>query len=240
MSELPRARVVRGGERRVGPQGSVEVAPEQRPHRLEPRALPRALVWRVMFGGPFAVIGWIYAAFFMAFALCGVLDYERLVRVNPDATVTGLLLMPSVGLAFGIFELSFALRALRLLRYGEVTRGKLVAKHDTMECVSDGVVSAQIQVRTLTFEYDVGGKTYSVTVKRDETIPLEGDDGEPLLYDPRTPSRACTLDVFPGSLKVTDRGELEVRRGTAFHLLISPVLFVCLLAATVITSGCGR
>src|SRR5690348_4204556 len=69
MSEIPGARVVRGGEGEGGSRRGGGVAPEGRVLRLAPRALPRALVWRLIFGGPIVVFGWLFAAFGMAFVL---------------------------------------------------------------------------------------------------------------------------------------------------------------------------
>ena len=63
---------------------------------------------------------------------------------------------------------------------------------------------------------------------------LEDDELEPMLYDPRDPARATTLDHLPGKPRIDADGELEVEHGTSFHLLIAPVLFGGLLAAAVI------
>jgi hypothetical protein len=78
----------------------------------------------------------------------------------------------------------------------------------------------------LTFEYEVGGTTYSTTLKTLTPGPLEDDEREATLYDPRAPAHATTLDHLPGKPKVTATGELEARPGPAIHLLVLPVLFV--------------
>src|SRR6185436_12798092 len=95
MSEFPGARVVRGGEGgREGRSGSGgEAAPQQgRVLRLAPRALPRSLVWRLLFGG-IAGFGWLFAAFGMVFVL-GFLPSLDLRSPSYDrqthATITGI------------------------------------------------------------------------------------------------------------------------------------------------------
>jgi hypothetical protein len=55
-----------------------------------------------------------------------------------------------------------------------------------------------------------------------------------MLYDPRAPAHATTLDHLPGSPRITPSGNLEAQPGIVIHLLIAPIAFVGLLAATVI------
>jgi hypothetical protein len=271
--------------------------------RLAPRALPRALVWRVIFGNPFVMFGWAFAALGMVFVLfflpeaelpfagydrqagatttsieatsssendraiyrvrytfldeAGVerrgesfttdppaelgawqVDYRsgepsesrlhgmRRGRFSPF--VLFVLVFPIAGLAIALRLLPRELRDLRLLRHGVETRGKLVGKRETGSSVNE------VPVMALTFEYEVDGKTHAATVETLRPGLLEDDEREAMLYDLRSPSRATTLDHLPGSPKVTADGELEVRLGTAIHLLIAPVVFAGLVAATVI------
>ncbi|HSK01731.1 MAG TPA: DUF3592 domain-containing protein [Kofleriaceae bacterium] len=69
MSEIPGARVVRGGKGEGGQGASAEVAPAGPVLPLAPRALPRGLARRLIFGGPLALFGWLFAATGMAFVL---------------------------------------------------------------------------------------------------------------------------------------------------------------------------
>jgi hypothetical protein len=86
----------------------------------------------------------------------------------------------------------------------------------------------------LTFQYEAGGKRYTMTVEPQRSEKLEDDGLEPMLYDPYAPSRAMMLDDLPGSPKITASGELEARPGIASYLLLLPILFAALVAATVI------
>lgn len=95
MNEIPGARVVRGGESEGGRRTGAEVTPEGRVLRLAPRAVPRALAWRLLFGGWLIGFGWMFAAFGMVFALLALqwsdlsflgADYDR----QATATVTSI------------------------------------------------------------------------------------------------------------------------------------------------------
>ena len=306
MSQIPGARVVRGGKGDGEREPGTEVAPAGLVLRLAPRELPRALVWRLIFGGWIAASGWLLAAIGTVLVLVvlsipdpssslsptttgrrdfkilsiedtGVVRYgghpdgHRLHRVRsrridqagvetlgeytidlpahsdsvnrrhdepsePQLEDTRgnrefglfLLVFPIAGLALVIWQLPAGLRNLRLLRHGVETRGKLVGKHETRVQVNG------VPVMALTFAYDVDGKKYSATVKTRRFHVLEDDEREAMLYDPRSPSRATTLDHLPGSPKVTTDGEIAARPGTAIHLMIAPILFVGLVAAAVI------
>jgi hypothetical protein len=186
-----------------------------------------------MFGGQLSIIGWMISALSMGTGLAEVLFGQ----LPPTQRNSFLLLSPVFGLAFVILELPARLRDLRLLRYGVVALGKLVDKHEAITLISDpnGGVD-HVLVRTLTLEYKVGDNTYSATVRRFGPAPLGGDRAEALLCDPRSPSCVRTLDHFP-ELRVTTSGALEAGPGPHFGLLVSPVLFVCFLAATVISLG---
>lgn len=279
------------------------MAPDGRVLRLAPRAVPRALRWRLMFGGWGAVFVWASVVVSLAIALVflpmvdlGLAALDRqatatLTSVEPTSLSEGdrdvhrvrytfvdeagvarrgesyttdppaglgpwqvdypsgdpsasrlygmrrsllppilvLLAAPAI-IALGV-ALWWVLRVRRrlwLLRHGAETRGKLVRKRETNVTVDD------VPIMALTFEYEVGGRQYFTTVKTLTPRPLEDDAREAMLYDPRSPSRATTLDHLPGSPKVTAGGDLEARLGTVAHLLILPVLSVGLLAATVI------
>jgi hypothetical protein len=271
--------------------------------RIAPRAVPPALVCRLLFGGTIALFVWAFAAIAMAIALV-ILPMLDLSLADPDRQATATLTSiertsasergdevyrvrytfvdesgverrgesyttdppaalgpwqvdypsgdPSASRLYGmrrsffppslvwlaapaILALGVALwwtlrarRRLRLLRHGIETRGKLVRKRETNVTVED------VPVMALTFEYEVDGRQYFATVKTLTPRPLQDDEHEAMLYDPRSPSRATPLDHLPGSPRVTAGGELEARPGTVVHLLILPVLSVGLLAATVI------
>lgn len=145
-----------------------------------------------------------------------------------SAVMLIVLVFPIAGLALVLWQLGGARRSLRLLRYGIETRGKLVDKRATSVKVNDAPVMA------LTFEYDVDGTRHRATVTTLDPAPLEDDELEPMLYDPYAPAHATTLDHLPGSPNIAPGGTLQARSGMVVHLLIAPIAFAGLLAATVI------
>ena len=301
MAEIPRARVVRDGGEGEGTAGG-QAAPEGPVLRLAPRAVPRRLVHRLMFGGKIAVFGWAFAAFGMGFVLFFLpmidLGWERYDRravarvtsveqtsssendryihrvhytfaddagvehrgesytMDPPAVLSPhdvayrsgdpsrsrlsgmrrrpfspflsfVLVFPIVGLGIALWQLRAGRRNLHLLRHGVETTGKLIRKAPTNVTVND------VPVMALTFDYEVGGKTYSATMKTLTPAALEDDEREAMLYDPAAPARATTLDHLPGAPKVTN-GELLDRPGISAHLLLLPLATAGLLVATVI------
>jgi hypothetical protein len=142
-----------------------------------------------------------------------------------------IIAMALFGLALGLWQIVQGRRDLRLLRHGVETSGKLMAKRPTD--TSNEPDDPQ-PTMALTFEYEVGGRTYSATVKTERPELLEDDAREPMVYDPYVPSRATTLDHLPGSPRLTAGGELEVHLGSALPYLIPPVLCIGLLTAMVI------
>ena len=300
MVELPAARVVRvGSERAHGDE-----APLQPVLRLAPRAIPRRMAWRLLFGSPIAMFGWLFAAFGMLFVLLflpeaewplqsydrtttarvtsveetsasendatiyrvhftfatddgvehhgasytkrGSVAQELSVEYDPDepsrARVIGMrskpfavwvalvvLIFPIVGLAIALPQLRTGRLALRLLRHGVETEGRLVHRENTGTTLNDAPVVA------MTFNYQSrDGKTYTTTVKTLSPETLEDDEREKMLYDPFAPERATTLDHLPGSPVVTKDGEIACKPGIAVHVLVMPIATAALLVATLI------
>jgi hypothetical protein len=145
-----------------------------------------------------------------------------------SAILLVVVVFPIIGLTLVLWQLRIARRNLRLLRDGVETRGKLVDKRATMVHVNN------VPIMALTFEYHVDGTRYTATVKTLTTARLEDDERESMLYDSRAPAHATTLDHLPGSPRITPSGNLEAQPGIVIHLLIAPIAFVGLLAATVI------
>lgn len=152
-------------------------------------------------------------------------------------------------LAILAMSLPTAVRGLWLLRNGTETNGRLIGQ---------GKIQMEVEgvpVMELTFEYDVGGKTYSTTVYGPRPGTLDVEQSATILYNPRAPARATTLDhiigawvcgcgdgltahtvfsIAPGPAEVTATGELESRPGFTILLILLPALFVGLLTAMVI------
>jgi len=128
-------------------------------------------------------------------------------------------LFPIVGLGFAGPQLRRGLRKLRALRYGVETLGKLVQKNEMNMSINERTIMA------LTFEYEVDGVKYRATEKVLDTSTLEDDPLERMLYDPRDPTLATTLDNLPGSPTITSDDEIAWKPSVAFHVLLLPAIF---------------
>jgi hypothetical protein len=247
MSAIPRARVLREGEGGNGrPKPGGETAPDGHVLRLAPRALPRAVIWRLIWA-PLGIVSCWFAAimmFFLASWLILLISGSR--DVWPSAAVVSQLFYISVlsaiclSLFMGLISLPWWIRDLQLLRYGVVTHGTLVQKLEksvAFSCPMTGAPGTQM-LTELTFQYEIGGTTYTVTVRRAPESRLSRLDlgaRVATLVDPRKPSNETTPDLDgPGWLEITASGELRVRSGTSLHLWIVPVAFVSQLVATAI------
>lgn len=148
--------------------------------------------------------------------------------------VAFVFIFPLVGLLMGLAGLRRGLRALRLLRHGEVTHGVLRSKEPT------GTKINERPVLRMTFEFDVPAQgTFEVEAKTHRPERLEDEDRELLVYDPRDPDAAVLLDELACEPRVGDRGELLARRPgppTALYLLM-PGLSVVTLARYVASIG---
>lgn len=94
MSNIPGARVVRGGAEdgeRAAAEGARPIGPVL---RLAPRALPRSLVVRILLGNPFTMFGLVFAAFGMAFVLAFLplidLSFAKSYDRQASATITNV------------------------------------------------------------------------------------------------------------------------------------------------------
>jgi hypothetical protein len=288
MSDLPVARVVRGGAPRV-------VAP--------PRRVPRRLVWRLWFGTGVARIAWLVTAIGMlaAYRLLprieltppgydlhavgtieevvvadgprrrrqhyvarySFVDQDGVVRrgevrsrrryvvgahgvsyVSDDPDTSRLegsgevpwaplvpMVIPVVALGFALVQWAVGRRAVRLLRFGVETRGRLVRRE------SGGFASRRGSpvFQHLVFAYQVAdGRTFETFITPLEPALVTDDADEPMLYDPRAPQVATPLDHLPGGPRIGPGGELQARPGLGVTALILPLVSAGLALATVV------
>lgn len=149
-------------------------------------------------------------------------------RARELAPPQGLIvLLPLVSLVPALARFRKGLRAIRILRWGLATGGRLVdEKHE--------VTQDDTTLQRLTFEYAIhAGDPRRTTLEIEESERLEDEELEPLLYDPRAPDQALVLAYLPGSPRVTDN-ELDVEPGRTAHLVLFPLLTLGLVIATII------
>jgi len=105
-----------------------------------------------------------------------------------------VVIFPLTGLIFILLGLKRSTRALRLFKYGELTKGVLVSKKRTNTKVNGQVVYK------LTFRYtDYQGKEYEHREKTFLPYLLEDQREERMLYLVRKPAFAIMLDSLPSS-----------------------------------------
>jgi hypothetical protein len=129
-----------------------------------------------------------------------------------------VLIAGGIGAAFLAWPAIRARRALRLLRYGRETRGKLIHK--------EVIESSEGDTTKLTFEYEAEGAKHQLLVRPEYAGRLEDDEAEPMMYDIANPARAVMIDDLPGKPIIVD-GELRARSGWWFvFALVVPAVIV--------------
>lgn len=131
-----------------------------------------------------------------------------------------------VGLLVCVADALAARRDLRLLRRGRETTAVLVDKRS--EEIGDGVVTM------LTFEYEANGKVERFQFQPGgSTARLEDDRDEPIVYDPKSPSRFTPLDDLPGHPEISE-GQLRARKHLIAHLFVIPLAGLAAIATLVV------
>lgn len=146
---------------------------------------------------------------------------------GPAAAI--ILIFPAIGLGLVAWQVVSGLGKRRLLRYGLETRGKLVAKSETSIHVDNKPMFE------LTFEYEVGGRTYRFTVETNNPSRLVDDEQEPMLYDPRRPEHATTLDNLPGGPKITDNGRILAKSRITVLEVVFPLGIIAAIVGTLMS-----
>jgi hypothetical protein len=115
-----------------------------------------------------------------------------------------VLVVPVGSVAFFIYRMRKGLRALYLLRYGQLAQSTLVSKDPTNMSVNDQ------PVYKLTFAFTAqDGQEYQVSHTTHATAALEDEETERLLYDPAQPASALMVDTIPGFPALDEHGRLR-------------------------------
>lgn len=131
-------------------------------------------------------------------------------------------IFPAVGLAFIIFSLKNGLKGSRLLKHGQLTRGKLIDKQPTNTRINNQTVYK------LTFEFTAAnGQRYQASANSHQPANLEDEAREQILYDPANPQHAVLVDNLPGSPEIDEFGQVYAANFTkSMATLILPGLVV--------------
>jgi hypothetical protein len=155
-----------------------------------------------------------------------VVDQPHVARIEGQRTapfgsfVLFVLIFPLVGLFMAVPGLLKGMRAVRLLRTGELGWGQLVAKEETNVEINEQTVYR------LTFQFeDARGNIREAVTKTHRPHELEDDAEEPLLYDPALPKAAVLLDNLPGRPEFGSDGRPRLRSvGRLLLVLIAPTI----------------
>ena len=138
---------------------------------------------------------------------------------GPAAVI--ITLFPAIAGVFLYFSIRNGRRRRHLLEHGVVAMAKLIDKRATNVRVN------RQTVWELTFEFNSrDGRRHETKARTHETLRLEDERLEPLLYDPADPSVAYMLDELPSRPKIDLVGELEGRPAAAALALILPAIVI--------------
>ena len=136
------------------------------------------------------------------------------------AEVLWVVLFPFIGLIFMFFGIKRSKRVLRLLKNGELTKGKLISRVRTNTRINGRLVCK------LTFRFkDYLGNEFEHREKTHMPYLLEDQREESLLYLRHRPSYAVMLDSLPFSVSINADGKIE---STPFRRLLF-LMFIPLL-----------
>jgi hypothetical protein len=128
-----------------------------------------------------------------------------------------VVLFPFIGLIFMFFGIKRSKRVLRLLKNGELTKGKLISRVRTNTRINGRLVYK------LTFRFkDYLGNEFELREKTRIPYLLEDQREESLLYLRHKPAYAIMLDSLPFSASINADGKIE---STPFRRLLFLMFF---------------
>jgi len=134
-------------------------------------------------------------------------EYSRIKGMRREifsSLVVWTVIFPLVGLVFILLGLKRSIRALRLLKNGELTTGTLIEKVRTNTKINGQVVYK------MTFRYhDDQGNEYEHKERTRTPYFLQDQKKEKLLYLKRKPSYAIMLDSLPSFATINVYGRIE-------------------------------
>jgi len=130
-----------------------------------------------------------------------------------------VVIFPLVGLIFILLGIRRSYKALRLLKYGELAKGKLVSKEATNTKINNRTVYRM----TFTFR-DAQGGEHTVRERTPMPYVLQDDKQETLLYRRSNPGKAIMVDNLPGAVTLDENGRVKAYPiRNAFLLSIFPL-----------------
>jgi hypothetical protein len=147
----------------------------------------------------------------------------RQAMFGPAAVI--VLIFPLIGLAIVLFSLRSGWKTGRLLSQGRLAAGKLKSKEGTNVTVNGR------PVMKVTFEFvATDGQRHEASHSSTDTVALEDEASEQLLYLPDEPRSATLVDGLPGTIQASEDGGYRLERGRPVLALLLPAFAVALNA----------
>lgn len=129
-----------------------------------------------------------------------------------------VLIFPAIGFGFLFFGFKENIKALRLLRNGIFTRGKMKSYEATNTRINDQTVYAY------KFEFLANNKTYLAECKTHLTAKIEDEETEKILYDKADPSFNLVYDAMGAAPEIDRFGKVKQSNILALRFLLSTVI----------------
>jgi hypothetical protein len=136
----------------------------------------------------------------------------------PAWVVLLVLVFPAIGFAFLFFGFKENLKALKLLRIGTFTRGKMLSYEATNKMINDETVYAY------KFEFHANNKMYIAECETHLTERVEDEETEKVLYDKIDPTFNLVYDAMGAAPNIDRSGRIEQSNLLALRVLFSTVL----------------
>ena len=136
-----------------------------------------------------------------------------------------VLIFPIIGLVGIVFGIKKSLCRIKLLKYGRLTKGKLISKVPTNKRINDQTVCK------FTFHFkDVLGNKFFVSEKTHLLHLLDGDAEKRLLYLKSNPNCAVMFDLLPTSPLIDEKGNVK-------SSLVDSLFAISIPLATIVGHG---
>ena len=120
--------------------------------------------------------------------------------------VNWMLLLPFFGLFFIFYPIGQNLRFIRLLKIGDITRGKMVGKTATNQTVNTGGSVRPVMKYLFAFEYE--DTIYHATCSTHRTDLVEDEETESILFDRYNPAFNLVYDAVPNVPAIGPKGNM--------------------------------
>ena len=127
---------------------------------------------------------------------------------------------PLFGFFMIIGGLLYNIKALKLLIYGQFSKGKMIDKTITGSSVNNNYVYKYI------FEFAVGGSKYQAKCSTYQTWKVEDEAMEIILYDKSDPNKSIVYDAIAGVPEITPDGRFDATPLRNASLLILPIVAI--------------